>query len=126
MSESENLKELPELNKLSELNKPSKPKGRGRSFYFRLIWLILCVVLAVIIIARNFGVFTNILVAVIGLGLMILVHEFGHFVFAKMSDINVEAFSIGFPPILAGIRRTEEGYKVRILPSFFPQSTVSG
>ncbi|MHC4115249.1 MAG: site-2 protease family protein [Planctomycetota bacterium] len=45
---------------------------------------------------------------------------FGHFVVAKLSDIHVEAFSIGFPPILFGIRRSEEGYRVRILPSVFP------
>ena len=47
---------------------------------------------------------------------MILVHEFGHFLVAKLSDIKVEAFSIGFPPTLLGILRTERGYRIRILP----------
>jgi regulator of sigma E protease len=120
MPESENLKELPELNELSELNEPSEPKGRGKRFYSQLAWLGFILVLAAIVIIRYFGVFTNILLAIIGLGLMILVHEFGHFVMAKLSDIHVEAFSIGFPPILFGIRRSEEGYKVRVLPSVFP------
>ncbi|MHC4244507.1 MAG: site-2 protease family protein, partial [Planctomycetota bacterium] len=120
MPESENLKELPELNELSELNKSTEPKGRGGRFYFQLAWLLFIVVLGVVVIIQYFGVFTNILLAVVGLGLMILVHEFGHFVVAKLSDIHVEAFSIGFPPILFGIRRSEEGYRVRILPSVFP------
>ncbi|MHC4843412.1 MAG: site-2 protease family protein [Planctomycetota bacterium] len=120
MSETENLNELGELNELSEPKEPSKGKGRGDGFYFRLGWLILAVVLAVVLIVMNFGKFANILLAVIGLGLMILVHEFGHFIIAKLSDIYVEAFSIGFPPILFGIRRSEEGYKVRVLPEIFP------
>ncbi|MHC5062041.1 MAG: site-2 protease family protein [Planctomycetota bacterium] len=108
----------------SEPNKPSEPAepkgGKGGTFYWRLMWLIGCIAVALVIIVMNFGVFANILLAVVGLGLMVLVHEFGHFIVAKLSDIHVEAFSVGFPPILAGIRRTEEGYKVRILPDIFP------
>lgn len=37
-----------------------------------------------------------VLLAVLGLGLLVLVHEFGHFVAAKLSGISVATFSIGF------------------------------
>ena len=89
--------------------------------YFRLIlW---CVVAAVLIylIARNFSAFSNILLVALGFGAVVLVHEFGHFIVAKLSGVKVEAFSIGFPPTFAGIRRAEDGYHIRILPKFFPK-----
>jgi regulator of sigma E protease len=61
----------------------------------------------------------NVLIALSGIGLMIVVHEFGHFITAKIMDMNVQAFSIGFPPTLIGIRRTEKGCRLRILPALF-------
>ena len=75
----------------------------------------------VYITIRNIHVFGNVLVVLLGFGMMVLVHEFGHFVVAKLSGIKVEAFSIGFPPTFAGIRRTADGYRIRILPRFFPK-----
>ncbi len=69
---------------------------------YRPVFL-LAVVVAVVIffIVRNFSVFSYMLLTIIGFGLVVLVHEFGHFVVAKLSDIKVEAFSIGFSPVLA-------------------------
>ena len=119
MSETENVNE----QAMSEVSKPEVPvkeKGGDGRFYFRLLWLLAFVAVAVVLIVQHFDKAANILLAVIGLGLMILVHEFGHFIVAKLNDIHVEAFSIGFPPVLFGIRRSEEGYKVRILPELFP------
>jgi len=95
--------------------KVTKPIG-----YSRLILFFVILAGLIYLIVSKFDVVGNILLVVIGIGAMILIHEFGHFIVAKLSDINVEAFSMGFPPILAGIRRTEEGFKVRILPDFFP------
>ena len=44
----------------------------------------------------------SILLFVLGFGLLIFVHELGHFVAAKWSDIRTEAFAIGFgPPIIS-------------------------
>jgi regulator of sigma E protease len=98
----------------------SEPKGLiGRS-YFRAFLLVVVLGAVIYLIFRNLSVFGNILLAVIGFGMVVIVHEFGHFIAAKLSGINVEAFSVGFPPILAGILRTENGYRVRILPGFFP------
>ena len=81
----------------------------------------LVVVVAVVIyfIVRNMGVFGNVLLVAIGFGAVILIHEFGHFIAAKLSGIKVDAFSIGFPPTVLGILRTDAGYRVRILPDFF-------
>jgi len=86
---------------------------------FRLFVLLAVVAVVIYLIARNLSVFGNILLVAIGFGVVILVHESGHFVVAKLSDIKVKAFSLGFPPTLVGVLRTEKGYRVRILPGFF-------
>ncbi|MBF6590656.1 MAG: site-2 protease family protein [Ktedonobacterales bacterium] len=49
-------------------------------------------------------------------GLLVLVHEFGHFLTAKWAGIRVEEFGIGFPPRLAGVRRGETLYSLNLLP----------
>jgi regulator of sigma E protease len=54
--------------------------------------------------------------AVLGLGVMILVHEFGHFAAAKLLGVRVEVFSIGFGKRLVGIRRGETDYRISALP----------
>ena len=38
--------------------------------------------------------------AIVGLGLLIVFHEFGHFLFAKLSGVGVLTFSVGFGPKL--------------------------
>ncbi len=53
---------------------------------------------------------------VVVLGLMVLVHEFGHFVVAKLFGVRVDIFSIGFGPRLFGWRRKETDYRVSALP----------
>ncbi len=98
----------------------AEPKGLLNKNLRVFLLVIVCAVV-VSLIVQNIGVFGNILKVIIGFGLVVLVHEFGHFIAAKLSGIKVEAFSIGFPPILAGIRRTEAGYRIRILPKFFPK-----
>lgn len=42
-------------------------------------------------------------------GLLVLVHEFGHFITAKWAGIRVEEFGLGFPPRLVGIRKRDTG-----------------
>ncbi len=42
-------------------------------------------------------------------GLLVLVHEFGHFIMAKWAGIRVEEFGLGFPPRLVGIRKRDSG-----------------
>ncbi len=50
-------------------------------------------------------------------GIMVVVHEAGHFIVAKLCKVRVEAFSIGFGPRLFGVTIGETEYKVCLLPS---------
>jgi len=97
------------------MSEPNKLLGKN----FRVFFWIAVIFAAIFLIVRNIGIFGNILLVMIGFGAVILVHEFGHFIAAKLSGIKVEAFSIGFPPILLGVLRTERGWRIRILPQFF-------
>ena len=54
----------------------------------------------------------NILWLLVLIGVMIMIHEFGHFWAARYFDVKVEAFSLGFGPRLFGFRRGETDYRV--------------
>ena len=58
----------------------------------------------------------NILAAVLLFGLIVLIHEFGHFLFAKLNGIGVVEFSIGMGPRLLSTVRGETRYSIKILP----------
>ncbi|MGD1074109.1 MAG: RIP metalloprotease RseP, partial [Bryobacteraceae bacterium] len=50
------------------------------------------------------------------IGVMVVVHEFGHFAVAKLCGVRVESFSVGFGPRLFGIKKGDTDYKVCLLP----------
>jgi regulator of sigma E protease len=50
------------------------------------------------------------------IGVMINIHELGHFWAARFFDVKVEAFSFGFGPRLFGFRRGETDYRFSLLP----------
>ena len=50
------------------------------------------------------------------LGVVVVVHEFGHFAAAKAFGIKVNEFGFGFPPRLLGIRKGETVYTINALP----------
>ena len=50
------------------------------------------------------------------LGILVFVHELGHFLVAKLFGIGVPVFSLGFGPRLFGFRRGETEYKVSAIP----------
>jgi len=50
------------------------------------------------------------------LGVMILVHEWGHFIAARLFQVRVDVFSIGFGPRLFGWKRGATDYRVSALP----------
>ena len=60
--------------------------------------------------------FVSALAFIVLIGIMVVVHEFGHFAVAKLCGVRVEAFSIGFGPRLFGIKRGDTDYKVCLLP----------
>jgi regulator of sigma E protease len=59
---------------------------------------------------------TNMLALIFVLGVMIFVHEFGHYAVAKLLKIHVEVFSLGFGPRLFGFRKGGTDYRVSLLP----------
>ena len=60
---------------------------------------------------RDLVAMTTIIQLLLVLGLMVLVHEFGHFVVAKWCGVRVEAFAIGFGKRLVGFVRGGTDYR---------------
>ena len=58
----------------------------------------------------------TVVIAVVLFMLVILIHEFGHFFFAKKFGVRVNEFAIGMGPRLFGWRRGETEYSVRLIP----------
>ncbi|WP_434794455.1 hypothetical protein TPDSL_14600 [Terrisporobacter petrolearius] len=58
----------------------------------------------------------TIIAALLLFGVIILIHEFGHFIFAKKNGITVHEFSIGMGPKLFGKEKNGTMYSIRILP----------
>lgn len=58
----------------------------------------------------------SILLFFLVLFVLILVHEWGHFIVAKKTGMRVDEFGIGFPPRLFGVRRGETEYTFNALP----------
>jgi regulator of sigma E protease len=59
---------------------------------------------------------SSLIAAAIVLGVIIVIHELGHFFVAKLFGIRVETFSVGFGPRLFGFRRGDTDYRVSALP----------
>lgn len=57
-----------------------------------------------------------ILIFIVVLLLLVLVHEFGHFIVAKKAGIRVDEFAFGFPPKLWSITKGETTYALNALP----------
>lgn len=53
---------------------------------------------------------------IVVLSILVVAHEFGHFIVAKKMGVRVEKFSIGFGPEIFGITRQETRYSVSIIP----------
>ena len=53
---------------------------------------------------------------VLVLGVIILVHEWGHFIVARLFRVRVDVFSIGFGPRLFGFKRGDTDWRVSALP----------
>src|SRR5215475_12076885 len=57
----------------------------------------------------------NVLWLLVLIGVMILIHELGHFWAARIFDVHVEAFSFGFGPRLFGFRRGETDFRFSLI-----------
>ncbi|HPD45950.1 MAG TPA: RIP metalloprotease RseP [Anaerohalosphaeraceae bacterium] len=98
---------------MTERTEPKNVQGKP---ILRPLLTGIILVLAAVFVFKNPVSAWYILLVAIGFGAVIMIHEFGHFIVAKLSGIKVEAFSIGFPPTLLGLQKTEKGLRVRILP----------
>ena len=58
----------------------------------------------------------NLLLFIVILGFIVLVHEFGHFIFAKMNGVYVYEFAIGMGPKLFSKKSKETEYSIRAVP----------
>src|SRR3954465_13210641 len=58
----------------------------------------------------------TILIFIVILGLLVFVHELGHFIMAKRAGMGVEEFGFGFPPRIFGIKRGETIYSINLIP----------
>jgi regulator of sigma E protease len=59
---------------------------------------------------------TTVLATIIVLGVLVFVHEFGHFLMAKLFGVRVEAFSLGFPPKVLHKQIGETDYRLSVIP----------
>ena len=58
----------------------------------------------------------KIIAIILMFGLIVFVHEFGHFLFAKLNHIRVNEFAIGMGPAIMKFGKKETQYSVRLLP----------
>ncbi|MBN2232525.1 MAG: RIP metalloprotease RseP [Deltaproteobacteria bacterium] len=58
----------------------------------------------------------NVISAIIVLGVLIFVHELGHFLVAKWCGVRVLVFSLGFGPRVFGVRRGDTEYRLSAVP----------
>ncbi len=58
----------------------------------------------------------SIILFLIILGILVVSHEFGHFIVAKLSGMRVDEFGFGFPPKLFGFKYGETTYSINLIP----------
>ena len=59
---------------------------------------------------------TSLVAVAVLLGILIFIHELGHYAAAKLFGVRVEVFSLGFGKRLFGFRRGDTDYRVSALP----------
>jgi len=60
--------------------------------------------------------FQDVLSLVVLIGVMILIHELGHYLAARWFDVQIDVFSFGFGPRLFGFRKGETDFRVSAIP----------
>lgn len=59
---------------------------------------------------------TTLILFIIVLGILVFVHELGHFIVAKKAGMRVDEFAIGFPPRIASKKVGETIYSINLIP----------
>ena len=73
-------------------------------------------VLTIITIAGVGSIALKTVVFLALLSVLVIFHEFGHFVFAKRAGVTVTDFAVGFGPSLVAVRRGDTTYRLNVLP----------
>lgn len=58
----------------------------------------------------------NYILAILGFGLLVIVHELGHYILARINKVRVEDFSIGFGPAIFTYKGKENNFTLRLFP----------
>ena len=95
----------------------SKQKGVAAGNLKNAAALAVAIGLFIYWVSTNVERAANVILALVGLGVVIIVHELGHFVAGKLSDIKVEAFAVGFGPVVLGVKKVRNFLRFRILPT---------
>jgi Peptidase family M50 len=93
---------------------PSPPVDQpsNQSALFRLIAVILVIVGLCAALNQ-----LPVLLVIVALVVMVMVHELGHFMAAKLSKMKVTEYFLGFGPRIWSIRRGETEYGVKAIPA---------
>lgn len=62
------------------------------------------------------SVLRDIIAGIIVLGVLVLLHEWGHFIVAKLCGVRVDIFSVGIGPRVWGVKRGATDYRISALP----------
>src|SRR5205823_13180556 len=99
---------------LEQTDSPAPPPTERTNARADLIRLLVAVA-AVVAITLVTGTFSTMAV-IVALLVMIMLHEFGHFVTAKAAHMKVTEFFVGFGPRVWSVRKGETEYGVKALP----------
>ena len=69
-----------------------------------------------LIASPNWTTIFQALIFLLVLGVLVIFHEFGHFIFAKRFGVRVSDFAVGFGPTLWSVTRGETTYRLNLLP----------
>lgn len=105
---------MDDMNRETVKDQPQADSSKTGAFLPRFFRWVL-VVLAVWFVVADLHRALLIAGILIGLGLVIFIHELGHFVACKLVGVKVEAFSIGFPPYLLAFQKRGEKKFFRFL-----------
>ncbi|MCL4313512.1 MAG: site-2 protease family protein [Actinobacteria bacterium] len=97
----------------SAMGAEQQPEGGGQAY--SLIKLAV-VVVAVVVLAVYAG-YSDVLIVVAALVFMIMLHEFGHLVMAKLGHMKVTEYFLGFGPRIWSIKKGETEYGIKAIPA---------
>jgi regulator of sigma E protease len=99
---------------MTDDNNPAKPKNPLSRFIIPAV-----IAVAVFLWFKGYvngGTVKNLLAFIFILGAAVVIHEFGHFIVAKMLKIRVETFSVGFGPRIWGRKWGTTDYRLSAVP----------